>query len=1144
VVAGLADATERWLVVVDEPDLAERVAEALKFFAKDGGRVHLFPADDVRPYDGFSPHPDLPVGRLRTLHEVAQGGPIVVVAPAAALMQRVPDAATRARGTRTIKAGDRIDRDELVRWLQDGGYLATGRVEDPACFAVRGDIVDVWPAGAKHPVRIDLFDEDVEELRRLDPQTQRTTGKVGKVLLLPAREERLDEAALQRLPNELGRLVAEQKRGQHVRRRVWEELRAGIRFAGIEAWLPAVSPTEAPLDAFAGLRRLVVHPDEVAAAVRDLERGAAERWSALDDDERPLVPPSERYVPADVLLGALCNDPFVAELAISGKSADLGARAPDGFSVKGGELAPVAQKLVGLARKQVRVGLVADSSKRAEQLQEMLENHDVRMSTRASPWDVEPGEIALLVGDLRRGFVAETAGWAFIPAAVMFGERQHAKRLEKAHQFFDASVTNLAELKEGDFVVHKQHGVGLYRGLQRVPVQVDLARTDNAPRQVADASEVIAQDFVRVEYREGDLLLLPVTRLEQLSRFVPAHEGAVVKLDKLGGQTWLARRSKVKDSILRMASDLLALYAKRELAQRPAYKAPGPMYRAFEARFPYDETVDQAAAIDAINEDLGKDTPADRLVVGDVGYGKTEVAMRAAMRVVESGRQVAVLCPTSVLAFQHLERFKERFAGFPVKVEMLSRFKTPAEEKQIADELRDGKIDVVVGTTRLLGRGVKFDDLGLVVIDEEHRFGVKQKERLKKMRAEVDVLSMSATPIPRTLQMGLSGLREMSIIATPPRDRLAVRTTMVEFSGFGESKLDKVNAGKGHARVREAILHELARQGQVFFVHNRVEDIEDIAKHLRELVPEAKFVVAHGQMTDEALEDALVAFIEKQADVLVSSAIIESGVDLPNVNTMLVNRADRFGLAQLYQLRGRVGRGNQRASCILLLPEETTPEAKRRVRTLAENADLGAGFRIAMADLEMRGAGNLLGDAQSGNIDQVGYEAWLEILEEAVHEARGEIDRQRIDPEVEVPVKAFLPEAMFPDVPERLGQYRRLAASLSEADVEGWLDEMEGRFGELPVEVQNLAGMTRTKVLCRDLGIQRCAWLKVRVLLELHPRSRIPQEKLDVLVKGAPKRFQLTDRNGARTLEVRFLPQEAEHPFRFLRWVLAQLQSR
>ena len=1122
----------RWLIVVDGDDRAERVVQGLRFFHSDPQRVVELPADDVRPYDGFSPDPSVIAERIATWAAIDGGGPLIVVAPVAGLATRIPGRNEREKSRRTVKKGDRLDRDTLARWLQSRGFLAVARVEEPGQFAVRGDVLDLWRIDGP-PVRIDFFDDEIEELRRLDAVTQRTGAKLAEVAILPAREEILDDTTVERASQEFGRLVAEHGRGTGIRRRVFEDLRAGIRFAGIEAWLPALLPTDSPWEELKSFRLVVVYPEDVSNAIRDFERTSQERWEALDEEDRPLVPPKERFLSSEEVLRTLEGAHPVWELPEHAQSVDFGVRSLDGFAVKGGDLAPVVSKIKDLARKKVRVGLVAEQGPRAQQLLEMLAHHELEPTATRGINDLKPGQVGWFSGDLRNGFVAESAGWAFIPAAALFGEKKHTRKMSQAHAFFDAAVTNLSELREGDLVVHRLHGIGEYKGLTRVPIRLDATRSDWDARIAAGMvgtqtdRDVVEQDFVRIEYRDGDLLLLPVTRLEVLSKYRGASEGGTTKLDKLGGSTWAARREKVRDAVLKMAQELLAIYAKRELAERPPYGRPGRMYEAFEHQFPYDETRDQLVAIEAIHEDLLRENPMDRLLCGDVGYGKTEVAMRAAMRAVEAGRQVAVLCPTTVLAFQHAQTFKERFAGFPITIDLLSRFRSASEEKDVLSRMKSGGLDIVIGTTKLFGRDIQYKRLGLVVIDEEHRFGVKQKERLKKLRAEVDVLSMSATPIPRTLQMAMSGMRPMSVMATPPRDRLAVRTTVSKFS---------------ESRIREGILLELERQGQVFFVHNRVEDIEHIAHQLAEWVPEARYAVAHGQMEPEDLEEVLIDFIDRKIDVLVASAIIESGVDLPNVNTMFVNRAERFGLAQLYQLRGRVGRGSTRGNCILLVPEGLNPEAKRRIRTLVENADLGAGFRIAMADLEMRGAGNLLGDSQSGHIDAVGYDTWVELLEAAVHEARGDMERQRIDPEVEVPVKAFLSESMFPDVAERLGWYRRLSSSLTEPEVDDWVSEMEVRFGELPEEVANLAGMARTRVLCRDAGIIRCQWLKVRVLLQWHGSANVPVATLKALVAGSPKRFALREKEGAWEMDVRFLPQEAEKPFRFLRWVFAQLR--
>jgi transcription-repair coupling factor (superfamily II helicase) len=751
---------------------------------------------------------------------------------------------------------------------------------------------------------------------------------------------------------------------------------------------------------------------------------------------------------------------------------------------------------------------VVEDHARAERLLEMLAPHGLAPEHVSGPEEMERGKISLLTGDLPRGFVASAAGWAFVPVQALFGARHRAA--ERAHVLFESGVSSLGQLKVGDPVVHRVHGVGSYRGLVRLEVLAG-----------------IEQDFVKLAYRDDDVLFLPVTALEQLSRYTPASSGAEVVLDRLGGQSWARRKGKVRDHLLSMAQDLLRLHGRREVATRRPYAPPGRRSLAFEARFPHEETPDQAVAIAAVHEDLSRPYPMDRLVCGDVGFGKTEVALRAAMRVVENGRQVAVLCPTTVLAHQHNRSFRARFADDPeLRVGMLSRFTSPPDTRRLLEELAAGTVHVVVGTTALLGRQVRYHDLGLVVVDEEHRFGVKQKERLKRMRTEVDILALSATPIPRTLQMALSGIREMSLIATPPPDRLAVRTSLGRF---------------GEVRVRDAILTELERGGQVYVVHNRIESLGKITEQVTTWVPEARVASAHGQMEAQALESVLVDFVERKCDVLVSTAIVESGVDLPNVNTMIVDRADLFGVAQLYQLRGRVGRGDRRATCLLCVPEDIAADARKRLRVIVENQSLGSGFHVAAADLELRGGGNLLGAAQSGNIDQVGYETWLELLEEAVHAARGDLERERIDPIIEMPVPAFLPDILVKDPQERLSWYRRISSARSEREVERTLEELESEHGELPEPARNLGDLAITRLACRELGVVRCTWLKVRVLLELHASSPLGAGRTGAAAKRHPKRFEM-EQDHARTVAVRFTPEEARTPFRFLKWVFAQLR--
>ncbi len=1125
-VAQLRD-TPRWLIVVDEADRRDRLVRALRFFHPDPNTIEAFPGDDNRVYDGFSPDPEIPRQRIRALQRVEAGGPCVIVADVRALLQRVPDRESRRRGTRILETGSMAERGDLARALTDTGYLQVAQVEGPGTYALRGDVIDVWPASGAFPVRIDLFDDEVEEIRRLDPDTRKTTGKLKRAILLPAGEERVDADAIARLVDVTGRLVDATGAGHTLRRRVIDDLNGGVRFSALGDWLPALVPTVEPLDILGDMRTIVALPEDAISASRDFEASARRRWDALDaEDDRPLVPPEERFVSADDLWERLRSAHRVYPLGVAGRSVDLGAHAVEGFALKGTDLNPVVRKIRDLLDDEVRVALVVESELRAGKVFELLEPYRLPLVRVAKMEDAAPGELALLVGDLPSGFVAPQSGVAYIAIhALLSGGVAAQRKSERIHALFERGITSISQLKVGDPVVHRTHGIGRYLGLQRMSFTKAEGPADGTGASFRRVT--FEQDFVKLEYRDEALLFLPVTSLEQLSAYTPATHDHDTTLDKLGGATWSARRQKVRDRLLEMADELLRTTARRELAARVPYDEPGRMYRQFADNFPYDETADQEAAIEAIHRDLSSEAPMDRLVCGDVGFGKTEVAMRAAMRIVEGGRQVAVLCPTTVLAFQHLHTFEKRFEGFPVKIGMLSRFNSPTEERAVLEGLRDRSIDIVVGTTALMGSRVRYADLGLLVVDEEHRFGVKQKERLKKYRAEVDILSMSATPIPRTLQMAMSGLRQISLIATPPRDRLSVRTSV---------------ARKSESRVRDAVMQELERQGQVFFVHNDIETLEITADELRGWMPGIRVLTAHGQMEEGALEKVLVDFVEQRADLLVCTSIVESGVHMPNVNTIVVNRADMFGLAQLYQLRGRVGRGGNRGSCLLLVPELMTSDARKRLRVLTEHTEIGSGFQIAAADLEIRGGGNLLGSSQSGNIDEIGYDAWLELLEEAVHEVRGEHDRERIDPEVEVPVPAFIPDDLITDVQERLGWYRRLSSSVSVGEVDAAVDELEGFLGALPDPLQNLAGLMSTRAACRDWGVTRLRWLKIRMVLDLHPKSRITPDRVEVLVRKHPKRFEgLLEGGELRGLGVRFTPSDAEHPFRYIRWVFTQL---
>jgi len=1116
------------LVVAAGHEEASRLLVELSLYLRDELPVVLFPADDVRPYEGFSPHPGIPRQRLVALDLLERRVPAVIVTTGRALMHRVLPPDTLRANRIELRPRMELDRRSFLRRLSDWGYLAAGACDEPGTVSARGELIDLWPAGRAEPVRVGLFDEEIEDIRPLDPGTQRCIGKpLPRLRVLPAREAILSEEALARAAIRLAAGVDAAGGGQKTRRRILEDLREGLWFPGAEDYLGALHALVDPLSYAEHVA--VVGSDQVMDEIERFQATIRGRWEIERPEDRPLSPPEDRYASAgDVvagLRGALRLDAFAPD------APDLGARDNAALRVGTNELAPLAERLRAWLSEGWQLVFTVESLARAERLRALFDPHRIRPRTLPPGELPPPGTPGLWVSDLTRGFHAAPSRLAIVAADELFAQRSHARPTKSLRE---ATVSSFAQLKSGDFVVHARHGVGRFEGMARLPVQ-QTEEVWGFERTV----QKLEQDFVIVSYRDGDRLYLPVTRLGELARYQAIGDGEP-KVDRLGGESWSKRKAKVKDRVLAMAGELLRTHALRTVSKGHAYEGLPELYRQFEQTFPYVETPDQEAAIRDVLDDLAQPEPMDRLIIGDVGFGKTEVAMRAAMRVVLDGYQAIVLCPTTVLAFQHFQTFKERFADVPVEIELLSRLRTPAEGAEVLSRFAAGRVDILVGTTAVLGRTLRPRKLGLIVVDEEHRFGVKQKEKLSKLAIDVDMLAMSATPIPRTLHMALSGLRKVSVIATPPAERQAIRTRV---------------ARSNEAHIREEILHELQRGGQVFFVHNRVQGLPAVAGRIRELVPEARVATAHGQMEATALEDVLISFLKHEIHVLVCTSIIESGIDMPNVNTMIVDRADQLGLAQLYQLRGRVGRGSVRGHCTLLLPEGgVPPDAMRRLQVLQENTELGAGFAIANADLELRGAGNLLGAEQHGQIEAVGLDTYLELLEEAVAEVRGELAKHTIEPEVEIPVPALLPEDYVPELEDRLAEYRRLAVCRTVLQVRELLDAWEDRYGRPPPEVLNLGWLGEVRARCRELGIQRVHWLKVRVVLDFHESTTIPPARIARLLAGEPNRFTLPRRRvapgtgGAEQaepwrIEVRFAPEEAETPFRFLHFVFERLAS-
>jgi transcription-repair coupling factor (superfamily II helicase) len=1109
------------LVVLPTPAEAERWATELPHYLGPAVPVELLPADDVRPWDGMSPHPDIPRQRLVVLDLLERGVEAVIIAPARALQLRVLPPSVIRKLRIHIEVGQDLDRDALIASLVDLGYLVLPLAQDPGTLSWRGDVIDIWPPGQSAPIRISLFDTEVESIRRVEPGARTSLGELSELTLLPAREAVVTEAALKRASAQTMKAVDAMGGGQQTRRAVLRELREGLWFPGAEDYLSALHPVVDPLSYIRrGRGVVVVEPEAVHAELERFSGVVSHRWNSLDPDERPPVLPETRYLDSEEVWSTLQSAIQLGELLVPGvdeEVVELGCR--DNGVLRAGkrELAPVVSRLREWMDEGSQLALAVDSRARSERVRSLLAPHGLDMIERTTGEHGPPGSLSLWIAPLSLGFHCPSSGIAVVSADEIFAAKQRRKRVPKSLK--DAVVSSLNQLKAGDYVVHSRHGVGRFEGLQRV--------------QTPTADGVLEQDFALILYRGDDRMYLPVSRLDQLYRYRAIGEREP-RLDKLGGLSWAKRKSKVRDRVAAMAESLLRLHAMRAVVEGHAYQGSPPACTQFAETFPFVETPDQEQVIAEVLEDMAGSEPMDRLVVGDVGFGKTEVAMRAAMRVVAEGRQVAVLCPTTVLAFQHQQSFIERFREQDLTIELLSRFRSASEQRRVLDGLRDGTVDMVIGTHALFGRNTRFSNLGLLIIDEEHRFGVKQKEKLKKLAqtwsaVPCEVLSMSATPIPRTLHMAMSGIRDVSLIATPPQGRRAVQTKVMRWS---------------ESRIREDILHELRRGGQVFFVHNRVQTIHSVAKKLRDLVPEARFAVAHGQMAEGELESVLVDFVQRKHHVLVCSTIIESGVDMPNVNTMLVNRADQLGLAQLYQLRGRVGRSHRRGYCTLIIPGDAAlaKKAMRRMRVLQDHTELGSGFAIASADLEMRGGGDLLGAQQHGHIEAVGFDTYVELLEAAVQAARGDIGRTQLDPEIEVPVSALIPDDYMPDMDDRLQAYRALASCREVSEIRRLLADWEGSWGEPPRPVLNLGWQAEIRALARDLGIERVHWLSLRAHLDFHPTTRVEPEQIVDLLRDQPQRFSMNSDKGGRRLVVRCTPEEAEHPFQFLHWALRQLR--
>ena len=1087
------------LVLVDNRKAGLALLADLAFFlrANDGSeceRLHYYPPFDVAPFESISPHAAISAQRTACLNALISEQNPIIIAPVEAVMNKIMPRRTFSSNRQLIDVGDMIDRDLLLAELMDIGYHLTSLVEEPGEVAVRGSIIDLFPPEVSDPIRIELFGDEVESIRSFDASRQVSRAHLRQLVFYPSSDVHLSEKNTDRFAQRIKELAEQQDVPKPRRDRLVEEISHRIPFPGIEFFTPLLHETLDTLFDYLSPKSLiaVAQPVETESALNAFDEKIEARHQRARDAGKLCVRQEELYLSTQSLfdemdrfqqlhVGHEANPEdarhFLFETEIHhGLHETIIARAADANM-----LSPLVDEIRRWQRREGRVLLVCRNLGAADRLERLLQHYDlqIHIETGTSFRTALSGgqgltRVPILIGDLSAGFVLPGLELTVITEEEIFGER---KRAETYHRRKAEMISSFSDLEAGGFIVHNQHGLGIYRGL----VQLEFGD--------------ILNEFLHLEYAGGDRLYLPVDRLNSIQRFVGA--GAAPKIDRLGGLAWEKAKRTARGAARKLAKELLALYAARANQAGYSFAPPDDMYEEFTATFPYEETADQELAIKDVIADLTANAPADRLICGDVGFGKTEVAMRAAFLAVNGGRQAAVLVPTTTLAFQHYRTFRERMDHFGINVEMLSRFVSAQKRRQTAQKLKEGKVDIAVGTHMLLGKAVKFADLGLLIVDEEQHFGVAQKEKIKQLAKDIDVLTFTATPIPRTLHMSLAGIRDLSVINTPPEDRLAIRTFITRFDDD---------------TIREALERELARGGQAFFIHNRVKTIDSVAARVRRLVPHARIAVGHGQMDEKRLEKLMIDFSQHQFDILVSTTIVESGLDFPLANTIIIDRADALGLSQLYQLRGRVGRSKRRAYCYLLVPPKgaITSDARKRLAVLRTFTDLGSGYKIAARDLEIRGAGNLLGPEQSGHISAVGFEMYTRLLEEEINRLKGEQVEEPFECEVAIGVPAYLPETYVADVHMRLNLYKRIADAADEEEIQWLREELVDRFGRPPASVTNLLQIINLRRRAKELRIKKIEAGTGKIAFELDASTPVTPQRVVELVSAHPGRFSLS----------------------------------
>ncbi len=1123
-VTGLRGASPAWLAatvaernpcccIVSDEHLLSIFEQDLHLFTDR--QVLQYPGHEIPPYTPLSPDQPTTATRLSTLYQLREGSGSIMVTTIEALLRKIMPADLLTSVAEYLMAGEDCDQDDLLRKLIYLGYDKVALVQSVGDFSLRGGIMDIYPppfmldGKALHegPIRLDFFGDTIESLRSFDPFTQRSTGEISEATLLPVTDLLFDSGSqgkCRKLARLFERYGEEYNWNSEETARLMEQVASGRRFPGIEFFLPLFfqehsSPSSPVLDFLPEDSVIVlVDPESIRQSMDLIHERIVTNFQTASDSATPALPPEMLFLEKKEIEERLDGfrqlqltdfaRPEAQVLSVSSSNHQLLKQDISLKRAKLGLLAPLSEQIFQWQKAGEQVIVCCRSSRHTKNLAELLVKHNHQMEILPSPLDLDKlpmeldgGTLYLCDHPLSRGFSLPDSKIHIVSESELFGEMRLGGKSKKKQK---GEPIRFSELRYGDIVVHRDHGLGIYRGLSTIELQS------------------VINDFMLIEYREGDKLYLPVDRLNLITRYQGLSDREP-KIDKLGTQNWKTTKAKVKEEVWKVAQELLDIYAKREIKEGRRFSAPGELFHELEESFDFDETPGQEQSITDVIQDLTSDKPMDRLVCGDVGYGKTEVAVRAAFKVVEDGFQVAVLVPTTVLAEQHVKTFTDRLQGFPVTIGCLNRFRSGAEQRTILKDLKSGRVDIIIGTHRLLSKDVHFKNLGLLIIDEEHRFGVAHKEKLKKMRAEVDILTLTATPIPRTLQMSLLSIRDLSVISTPPEHRQPVKTFVARYD-------DLV--------IKEAINKELRRGGQVFFVHNRVKSIHQMASLIQKLVPDAKIAVAHGQMAGKELEEIMVSFVQKRINVLVSTTIIESGLDIPSANTIIINRADMLGLAEIYQLRGRVGRSSTQSFAYLLVPslDSLSKDSRERLQALMDCNELGGGFKLAMSDLQIRGGGNLLGISQSGNIAAIGYDLYLDLLQKTVADLKSQATRagqeqpgDDLDPEVNLQLSAYIPENYIPDISQRYITYRRMAA-LATSPPEMQLDlqeELVDRYGPLPAETLTLFRVISLK---RELASLRISKLEqgrdslVFSFLEDTPLS--PEMLLHYLQKNSNKK--------------------------------------